>query len=432
MDTTKTLMDRLKIETQEQHQYLESLPFFSALMEEKLPFESYVGLLRAMAVVHAVLEHEISLSVNPVISSVWQEKMRRLPFLEKDLSFIETKEIGDIAEAANCALQLAEKIRLSSRPQSVDLLGCLYVLEGSTLGAQILRPKIAKLFNLRTEGLSYLSSHGSETAARWKKFKQRMNAANISEQQRKTVVEMACEVFQGITKIVSALYPIEVIVPDYFASTLNPEAGVHPVPNDPRELLAAIDAGEKTWKAFPYFEWRYGDRGKRFTKSDSAWLATLSDMSQEMVHQEVQWLGTVLASRGMPRLLLQRHLENLHEALVQAIPERRSKYDKLLKAAEALQASRRNYISDNLFQTLTEEFESMVGPSWSKRLNGAGAILVSAIADEKAGINKAVTSLEEWMTDSSRFPEKWIEAVQLIFHKARSQSADTSVALANK
>ncbi|NIR53195.1 biliverdin-producing heme oxygenase [candidate division KSB1 bacterium] len=416
-------MDRLKIETREHHQYLESLPFFTILMEEKLPLESYVGLLRAMAVVHAVLEHELPLLANPVISAVWQEEMRRLPFLEKDLSFIETKNIGDVPEAAKHALQLAEKIRLWSTPNSVNLLGCLYVLEGSTLGAQVLRPKIAKLFNLRTEGLSYLSSYGNDTAPRWKKFKQRMNAVDLSEQQRKTVVETAHEVFQGMTKIVSALYPIE-LNSDYFASTLNPEAGVHPVTNDPRELFAAIDAGNKTWNAYPYFKWRYGDRGKRFTKSDSAWLVTLSNLPQDSVHHEVEWLGKVLASRGMPQFLLQKHLENLYQALVKSVPERRDKYDKLLKAAEKLQTARRNQISDTLFETLTEEFERMVGPSWSKRLNGAGAILVAAVADEQAGIKKAVTSLEEWMTDSSRFPKKWIDAVQVILRKTRRQPPD--------
>ncbi len=126
----------------------------------------------------------------------------------------------------------------------------------------------------------------------------------------------------------------------------------------------------------------------------------------------------------MPQFLLQKHLENLHQALVKSVPERRDKYDKLLKAAEKLQTERRNQISDKRFLTLNEEFEKMVGPSWSKRLNGTGAILVAAVADEQAGIKKAVTSLEAWMTDSSRFPKKWIDAVQAILRKTRRQPRD--------
>ena len=31
-----------------------------------------------------------------------------------------------------------------------------------------------------------------------------------------------------------------------------------------------------TYRIFPYYAWRYGERGQRFTQSDSAWLAHLN------------------------------------------------------------------------------------------------------------------------------------------------------------
>src|ERR671933_594218 len=88
------------------------------------------------------------------------------------------------------------------------------------------------------------------------------------------------------------------------ASSLNPSAGHHVVTGDPRELAAAERAGERSWTAWTYYERRYGDRGRQFTRSDSAWIAALPGSPASIVERQVRWLGTLLAARGMPRLLL--------------------------------------------------------------------------------------------------------------------------------
>lgn len=49
-------MDRLRIETRDQHIRVEALPFFAALTAGELPLASYVGLLRALSVVYEVFE----------------------------------------------------------------------------------------------------------------------------------------------------------------------------------------------------------------------------------------------------------------------------------------------------------------------------------------------------------------------------------------
>ena len=95
------------------------------------------------------------------------------------------------------------------------------------------------------------------------------------------------------------------------------------MPSDPREIEAAVEAGNVTWERYPYYEWRYGERGRRYTASDSAWLATLSLLDQENVDQQVHWLGRVLAVRGMPRLLLRDHLRTLYQYLCAAAPEKK-------------------------------------------------------------------------------------------------------------
>jgi hypothetical protein len=194
------------------------------------------------------------------------------------------------------------------------------------------------------------------------------------------------------------------------AQQLNPAAGDHAIPGDPRELEAAVRAGERSWAAFPYYEMRYGVRGSRFGSSDSAFLAALARNPQSDVDRQVQWLGRVLSARGMPQWLLERHLELMHAELCAAIPERAAEYGTLANAAVMLHRLRRGVLPDASFGSLAREFEGAVGQEWTRRLPGMGEILVSAAVDERLGIRQAVHTLETWIAEPARFPFPWRDA----------------------
>jgi hypothetical protein len=194
------------------------------------------------------------------------------------------------------------------------------------------------------------------------------------------------------------------------AQQLNPAAGDHAIPDDPRELEAAVRAGERSWAAFPYYEMRYGARGSRFGSSDSAFLAALARNSQADVDRQVQWLGRVLSARGMPQWLLERHLELMHAELCAAVPERAARYGTLETAAATLHRLRSGVLPDASFHALAREFDAAVGHEWTRRLPGMGEILVSAAVDERLGIRRAVSSLETWIVEPARFPFPWRDA----------------------
>ncbi len=415
------VMDQLRTATHELHAQVEALPFFKALMDGKLPLESYVGQLRAMAIVHAVLDNTVKSLDHPSITSVWEAGMRKLPLLEQDLAYFEPHTNSRSAEATDIALKMAEQIRLSSVQVPITLLGYLYVLEGSTQGAAVLRPEVARTFGLTgTGGLNYLTNYGSSAKEHWEQFGRRMNLAVTLPVEQRQVVQAAREAFQGFAQMFAALFPLRSTPARPLATSLNPEAGSHPIPSDPREIAAAIRAGETCWKRFPYFEWRYAERGRKFASSDSAWLVTLSEHDQALVNQQITWLSQVLAARGMPQLTLETHLKLLYQELVRAIPEKQESYRKLLAASDHLAETRRNQIDDQRFQLLVSEFDAAVGPDWNERLRGAGDLLVAAVADEKAGIDNAVESIEEWMSDVTRFPQTWVDAVHSLIQKART------------
>lgn len=420
MSDQARIMERLRAETRDVHRHAEGLAFFTALEAGTLPLASYVGLLHALGIIYDVFEREMLHAQQHLIAAVWDDSLRKLPLIQRDLAYFQPQNPPAAPVAALRAQLLAQSIRQRGSADPGALLGYLYVLEGSTLGGLVLRDQVARAFGLRdSNGLAYLSSYERATKAHWREFGQCMERTQPGSIEQQQMIDAAHEMFTGIGRIIEALYPFDAQPPRDLVRVLNPEAGAHPLPNDPRELQAALRAGERSWREFPYYEWRYGQRGERFTRSDSAWLVTLSDHPQTMVEQQVLWLGRVLAARGMPQWMLERHLEMLHEELIAAVPEKQAAYARLQRAAQTLHDLRRLHIGDDLFQSLMAEFDRRVGSEWSARLPWTGGLLAAAVADEKSGVVQAVPSIEGWMTDPERFPTAWVEAVQTTIRRAR-------------
>lgn len=205
-------------------------------------------------------------------------------------------------------------------------------------------------------------------------------------------------------------------------AALNPEAGNHAITVDPAELAAALRAGERTWEHFPYYELRYGDRGRRFTGSDSAWIVTTAHHHPSDTRRELRWLGQVLAARGMPRWLLELHLAELHAELVAAKPENRAVYDRLLLVVATLRSERLRHLDEATTAELIEEFDRRTASNVGLSVPEAGALLVAAVADERAGVKGSTESLLSWLADPARFSPEWVAAVTETLVTARKRA----------
>jgi hypothetical protein len=201
------------------------------------------------------------------------------------------------------------------------------------------------------------------------------------------------------------------------AQAVNPFAGWHPIASTPEEMEAAHRATERSLREHPYYLARFGERGRLFGGSDGGWLVSLCRGEPEFVERQVLWLGHVLASRGMPRRLLQRHLEILHDELLRTLPP--NGYPALLGAAERLRAAQEPHLPEADARALAAGFDAAADPEWVARLPDMGRILAAAVADEAAGIAGAATSVEEWAADGRRFPERWVGAVGRTLASAR-------------
>ncbi|MGY2258227.1 biliverdin-producing heme oxygenase [Pseudomonas sp. SDO55104_S430] len=79
---------------------------------------------------------------------------------------------------------------------SAACLGVLYVLEGATLGGQILRREIASRLHLDAEnGAAFLDIYGAATGRRWRDFIEYLGAQPMQASERDAVVTAAQTTF---------------------------------------------------------------------------------------------------------------------------------------------------------------------------------------------------------------------------------------------
>jgi len=205
-----TLMQALRQSTHDAHQQLEKLPFSSALQTGILPLTSYFSYLQAMSEVYSVLECELTLSADANIAAVWNDTLRKLPAIERDIAYFAPYHLSSIPAVQLAVQPLVQQLTYHAVNQPQAMLGYLYVLEGSTLGAQILTQWVIRCFGLEIpHGVAFLYGYGDATQAHWQDFSAQMNRLEITHSQKTTIIEAACEAFAGIERIMAALYPLE-------------------------------------------------------------------------------------------------------------------------------------------------------------------------------------------------------------------------------
>lgn len=145
------VLSRLRLETRASHEALEAdLDIFSRLASEAGRRDLAVLFHGLHSGAEAVLAPWLSL-----LPGLDYRDRRRGPLLDRDLAWF-----GAPTPAA-CPMA-----RLAGRAEA---LGLLYVLEGSTLGGQVIRKRL--LADGRPlDGLSFLDPYGVETGPRWKSF----------------------------------------------------------------------------------------------------------------------------------------------------------------------------------------------------------------------------------------------------------------------
>ncbi|XUL88305.1 biliverdin-producing heme oxygenase [Streptomyces galilaeus] len=167
---TDRATQRLRNGTRTWHEALERTGFATAMLAGTLPLDRYVRQLASYRVVLWALEAELAGATCSSVGAVWSPDLSKVPLLERDLRHFAT--LGAIPEPCPAATEFADEIRHSG---ATELLGFLYVLEGSTLGARFLLRYVTEAYRLTDgNGVSY---YGSGDRARWAALAERLDRA---------------------------------------------------------------------------------------------------------------------------------------------------------------------------------------------------------------------------------------------------------------
>jgi len=181
------LMNKLKESIQPYHKRLESKvdwfkPGFSRT--------DYLELLQKFWAYYSPLEQKFNQI--PELKR-WLPDFRqraKLPLLLMDLH-----NLGLTDETLRQRLWCTDLPRLSE-PDSA--LGCLYVIEGSTLGGQVISGHLKQTFAMdKTNGAAFFNGYGDATGAMWLTFKEAISDADVDQE---TVITAACETFSTLEK----------------------------------------------------------------------------------------------------------------------------------------------------------------------------------------------------------------------------------------
>jgi len=179
------VLQRLRVETRTAHEQLESN---IDLLGRKWTNEFYRQLLEKFYGFYSIIEPSIWERVQWELVGIDAKKRRKTNLLVQDL-----KVLG-----LNCEeiMRLPQCAKVPIVETFSQALGCAYVLEGSTLGGQVITRHLRRELGIESErGASFFTSYGSEVGPMWRDFTNILNTEDLSQEDEDLIVHYACKTF---------------------------------------------------------------------------------------------------------------------------------------------------------------------------------------------------------------------------------------------
>jgi len=198
-----SVMQALKIKTRPLHDQIEQVGHVGKIMGGTLTLEEYKGLIRDNYIFHWVLETIISEQLpEEQLIAIQFKGRRKIGYLYSDLI-----ELGIVGQSAASSQVLLDAVSMKSQIQLsglAQMLGAMYVIEGSTLGGAIIKKELAKNPLLAHKvSFYYYGCYGSAQGRMWKEFKDIMEAHINTPQQIAEAVKGAEKAFLFLNNIMS-------------------------------------------------------------------------------------------------------------------------------------------------------------------------------------------------------------------------------------
>ncbi len=168
------LRSGLKKETQSLHDQVESLPFFKKIIDQTITLQEYKQLLEKMYGFIAPYE-----AISCLVFQSLMEGRIKVPLLEEDLI-----SLGIPKNAMQTIPQCCPFTKMTRE----NLFGYLYVIEGSTLGGQVITQLLKNHLHLSpANGARYFYGYGKKTREKWNEYCAQLNHIDDRMQQESII-----------------------------------------------------------------------------------------------------------------------------------------------------------------------------------------------------------------------------------------------------
>lgn len=186
------ILKAIKEATRVKHDEIEQNGLMKSVAENSIDHKNYFQLIQKFYGFHKAAEK------NLLTTELWKEnnfnieQRRKTPLLQKDLEFLGyTNDFTSIPLCEDLPVLKSDAARL----------GFLYVVEGSTLGGQVLSRQLNQKFNFtKEEGASYFNSYGKENLREmWFGFQALLESyANTNPNQTDEIINTAIDTFDKL------------------------------------------------------------------------------------------------------------------------------------------------------------------------------------------------------------------------------------------
>lgn len=189
---THSILEKIKEQTKESHLSLEKNKQLSLLTDKNLEVPQYVDILKKFYGFFAPLESKINQfpSLHNFIPDLNDRR--------KSTSLL--TDIACFSKTDNKAPQTAEGKELPSISTVAEAFGCLYVMEGSTLGGRFIYKNLQNTLGLNFEhGASFFYGYGADTGVKWKTFQSGLSTYMIQNPEQSTsAINAAVNTFEKL------------------------------------------------------------------------------------------------------------------------------------------------------------------------------------------------------------------------------------------
>jgi heme oxygenase len=179
------LLAEVKEKTKPHHDKIEMNPYAVAISTGTITPEQYLSYLKKFYGFLAVTESSISKQFTGSHMDTVIKARMKAPLLLADL------EAMGVPETDTGSISLCKN--LPNLDNLNKVLGYMYVIEGSTLGGQIVSQQLRKVLGPGIP-LNYFDCYGKETGARWISFCEILTS-RVSEENKEEFINSACDTF---------------------------------------------------------------------------------------------------------------------------------------------------------------------------------------------------------------------------------------------